>query len=154
MKRKLLFILIAVVVVFAALQLIPVNRTDPPVSREVNWDSPQTRALVKRACFDCHSNETAWPWYTGIAPSSFYVANHVAEGRQRLNFSAWDQPNSDFEEAQRSINNGQMPLWDYVLIHPDASLSATEKAQLISGLQATFQQDPPIARRRGFGGGG
>jgi hypothetical protein len=129
-----------------------VSRTNPPVTREVRWDSPQTHTLAQRACFDCHSNETVWPVYSRIAPVSFVLAQHVNEGRSRLNFSTWDQPNSNFEEVQRNIENGQMPRWDYLLMHPDAKLTAAEKTQLLAGLQATFQQDPPIERKRRFGG--
>lgn len=73
---------------FADNRLLPVARSNPPVTREVQWDSTQIRALAQRACFDCHSNETVWPWYSYIAPISLRVADHVQEGRQKLNFSA------------------------------------------------------------------
>ena len=74
------------------------------------------------------------------------IANHVDEGRGRLNFSAWDQPNEDFDEMEKAINQGQMPLWDYLLLHPEAKLSDAEKQALIAGLKATLAADPPIAR--------
>jgi len=64
---------------FIAIQFIPLDTTNPPVVREPNWDSPQTRDLAKRACFDCHSNETVWPTYAKIAPISWIVSNHVSE---------------------------------------------------------------------------
>jgi hypothetical protein len=149
MKRKLIWIgVIAVLVIVIGMQLIPLNRTNPPVTREIKWDTPETRALAQRACFDCHSNETAWPWDSYIAPSSFLIYSHVTEGRSRLNFSQWDKPNADFEEIQRSLQEGEMPTWDYLLMHPNARLTDAEKAQLLAGLQATFQQDPPIMRQR------
>jgi cytochrome c551/c552 len=151
MKRYLKWAGIALVVIFIGMQLIPLNRTDPPVTREVKWNSPQTQALAQRACNDCHSNQTTWPWDSYIAPASFLIVNHVDEGRRRLNFSEWDKPNSDFEEVSRTIRNGQMPMWDYVLIHPTAKLTSAETQQLLDGLQATFQHDPPIPRpRRAF----
>lgn len=155
MKRLILGLGILVLAVLVIMQLIPVARTNPPVTREVKWDSAQTRDLAKRACYDCHSNETAWPWYAAVAPVKFVLANHINEGRQRLNFSTWDQPNGELEEVQESIQDGKMPLWDYLLMHPEAKLSAAEQGQLIAGLRATFQQDPPVAgEREGRGGGG
>ena len=141
--KKLFFALVIVLLLFGAIQFIPVNTANPPVTREVKWDSSQTRALAARACFDCHSNETVWPWYAKIAPVSLYLANHINEGREKLNFSAWDQRNEDFEEVQEVVAEGEMPLWDYLLIHPEAKLSAAETQQLLDGLQATYQQDPP-----------
>lgn len=146
MKR---FLRIGIIVVFGILiliQFIPVNRTNPAVTQEVQWDSPETRALAQRACFDCHSNETVWPWYSYVAPISLRVASHVEEGRERLNFSAWDQPNEDFEEIEKVINRGEMPLSDYLLLHTEAKLSDAEKEALLAGLKATFTNDPPIER--------
>src|SRR5690606_6317145 len=77
-----------------AIQLIPGGRNHdtPPVTEEPAWDSPRTRELAVIACFDCHSHETRWPWYSNIAPVSFFVQDHVDEGRAMLNFSAWDKP--------------------------------------------------------------
>ena len=81
-------LLVGVGIVFALLiQLIPIDRTNPPVVTQVQWDSPQTQALFKRACADCHSNETVWPWYSYVAPVSWLVAHDVSEGRGRLNVS-------------------------------------------------------------------
>ncbi len=77
--------------VLLLIQLIPVDKSNPPVVSEPTWDSPQTRALAKDACFDCHSNETVWPWYAKIAPSSWLLAQDVDEGRSALNFSEWGQ---------------------------------------------------------------
>ena len=148
MKRLLTWAVIGVVIIFIGIQLIPLNRTNLPISREIKWNSPETQALAQRACFDCHSNQTTWPWDSYIAPSSFLIINHVNEGRRRLNFSEWDQPNSDFEEVSRTMQNGEMPMWDYVLMHPTAKLTPAETQQLLDGLQATFQQDPPIPRPR------
>ena len=148
MKRILKWAGIAFLVILIGIQLIPLNRTNPPITREVKWNSPETQALAQRACSDCHSNQTIWPWDSYLAPASFLIANHVNDGRRHLNFSEWDKPNSDFEEVSRTIRNGQMPMWDYVLMHPSAKLTPAETQQLLDGLQATFQQDPPIPRPR------
>lgn len=148
MKKWLKRIGIALVILLIGLQLVPLSRTNPPVTREVKWDSPETKALAQRACFDCHSNETTWPWYAYVAPLSMQVVHHVNEGRGRLNFSAWDQPNENMQEISKTLKNGEMPLWDYLLIHTEAKLSADEKAKLLAGLESTLQQDPPVARPR------
>src|SRR5437764_214194 len=88
-------LVVLALVLFGLMQLVPtgISYTNPPVVSEPNWDSPQTRALAQRACFDCHSNETTWPWYSHVAPVSWLLARDVIEGRSRLNFSTWGQPN-------------------------------------------------------------
>jgi hypothetical protein len=137
-------IVIGIPIVAAAIQLIPVPRVSPPVTREVRWDAPATRALAQRACFDCHSNLTTWPWYSRVAPVSWLVANHVNDGRRRLNFSEWDRPQREaLKDVDEAVTSGDMPIWNYVMIHPEAKLSDVEKAQLVAGLRATFLQDPP-----------
>ena len=148
MKRYLQIAGLVVVAVLVLIQLLPVNRTNPEITQEVRWDSAETRALAQRACMDCHSNETVWPWYSYVAPISFRIADHVEQGRERLNFSAWDQPNESFDEMEKSINEGEMPLWDYLLTHSEAELNAAEQEALIAGLQATLANDPPIERQR------
>ena len=154
MKKWLKWLGITLVILFVGIQFIPLNRSNPPVTREVKWDSPTTQALAQRACFDCHSNETVWPWYAYVAPISLRVADHVEEGRHVLNFSAWDQPNKDFGDIKEELNEGGMPLSDYLLMHSEAKLTAAEKEQLLAGLQATFANDPPIEREGGEEGEG
>jgi mono/diheme cytochrome c family protein len=124
----------------AVIQLVPVSRTNPPVQTTVQWDSQQTRDLATRACMDCHSNETRWPWYATIAPGSWLTTLHVNEGRQRLNLSELNSGEASraAEESVRQIQNGSMPLKDYLLIHADANLTDAEKQQLIQGLQASL----------------
>jgi len=124
------------VVLFVAMQFIPSARTNPPVESEVAWDSPRTRDLFYRACADCHSHETRWPWYSGVAPVSWLIANHVREGRRDMNVSMPDEV--DVTEAVAQIRNGEMPPADYRLVHPEARLNDAEKAELISGLKKTF----------------
>jgi cytochrome c551/c552 len=148
MKKWLKRIGLGLIVLLVALQLAPLNRTNPTVTREVKWNAPETRALAQRACFDCHSNETVWPWYAYIAPISMRVVSHTNEGRERLNFSAWDQPNEGIEEMEKAITQGEMPLWDYLIMHPEAKLSDAEKQVLIDGLKATLAADPPMKRER------
>lgn len=148
MKQFLRIAGIVIIVLLILIQFVPVDRSNPPVTREVQWDSPETRALAQRACFDCHSNETVWPWYSYVAPVSLYLAHHVDDGRRHLNFSTWDQPNEDSEHIIKVVQDGSMPLWDYVLAHSEADLDQAEKEALIAGLQATLANDPPVDRRR------
>ena len=129
---------IAIVAIFLLIQLVPYGRdhTNPPVVQEPNWDSPQTRALAKRACFDCHSNETVWPWYSNIAPVSWLVYRDTAEGREFLNFSEWGSGRSReaAEESPEIVLEGEMPPVQYLPTHPDARLTDAEKQALAAGL--------------------
>ncbi|GAB4433623.1 MAG: heme-binding domain-containing protein [Anaerolineae bacterium] len=126
------------VVGFVLIQLIPVSRTNPPVVSEPNWDSPQTRALMERACFDCHSNETKWPAYAYVAPVSWLVARDVNEGRDKFNLSDWLNNPGEGKEMIETIQKGEMPMPIYLPLHPEARLTAAEQAQLIAGIEATF----------------
>jgi hypothetical protein len=148
LKKFLKIAGIAIVVLLILIQFIPVSHANPPVTREIQWDSPQTQELAQRACFDCHSNETVWPWYAYVAPVSWRIANHVNEGRRRLNFSEWDRPNENEERIVEDMSSGRMPLWDYLLLHPEAKLTPTEQQALIDGLKQTLVNDPPIERQR------
>jgi hypothetical protein len=140
-RRKVLGAIGAAVLVFLLIQLIPVKRTNPPVISEPNWDSPETRALAQVACFDCHSNETKWPWFTKIAPGSWLVYRDVTSGRDRLNFSEWGQQRRvELGDLAEVINGGEMPPWYYVMMHPNAKLSSSEKQALIIGLQTSLVQ--------------
>lgn len=128
---------------FVLIQLVPYgrNHTNPPIVNEPNWDSAQTRELAVRACFDCHSNETTWLWYTNIAPFSWLSQNDVDEGRAHLNFSEWGNGRRESErpgELIETIQEGSMPPFIYYPTHPNAKLTAAEKQQLIDGLRATL----------------
>ena len=148
LKRLLPFVLGGLVVVFAAIQLVPYGRPtpNPPVRREPNWDSPRTRELAVRACFDCHSNQTQYPWYSYVAPASWLVNKDINEARSKMNFSEWDLVQREAMAAPEQIEKGDMPLPIYVPLHPEARLSAEEKAALIHGIEATLAADRP--RRR------
>lgn len=131
---------VMVLAVFLLIQLVPYGRDhgNPPVRTEPTWDSPRTRALAVRACFDCHSNEVEWPWYSNIAPVSWYVQSHVDEGRRELNFSEWDLPQDDADEVVESIRDGEVPPWYYTLPGTGRSLSAEEMDALVRGLEVTL----------------
>ena len=144
MKKLPGWLIWIVIIPFALLlliQLVPYGRdhTNPPVLSEPAWDSPTTRALAQRACFDCHSNETVYPWYSNIAPTSWLLQKDIEEGRSNMNFSEWEQGGSeDLDELQEVIESGEMPPAIYLPMHPEARLNDAEKAQLLEGLQATL----------------
>ena len=102
------------------------------------WDSPTTRALAQQACFDCHSNETQWPVYSRIAPVSWLIQHDVREGRALLNFSEWQRPQDEAQEASEALLEGEMPLAIYLPLHPSARLSIDEKRSFADGLRATL----------------
>ncbi len=141
MVKKLLFTAVGVLVILgAAIQFIPVSRTNPPVTQTLNWSSPETKALWVRACADCHSNETVWPPYAYVAPISWLVSHNVDEGRRELNLSQplRGQPARVANEISEKITSGEMPPRDFILLHPEAVLSTVEKRALIDGLRATL----------------
>lgn len=145
LKKALLVGLTFAAVTGVAIQLIPYGRSheNPPVRVEPVWDSAETRALVVRACFACHSNETEWPWYSNVAPLSWVIQNHVDEGREELNFSEWDRPQEEPEESAEKVQEGEMPPADYLWLNAQARLSSPEKAALIAGLIATLGTERP-----------
>lgn len=143
--------LLVLAALFLLAQAVPYGRShsNPRVTQEPAWDSPRTRALAARACFDCHSNLTRWPWYSNIAPNSWLIQRDVDEGRSTLDFSRWDRSqDASIGDVVEAVDGGGMPPWYYRLLHPKSRLSKAEKAELVAGLRKTFQASPPI------GGGG
>jgi len=131
---------LSLVLVLAAIQFVPYGRdhTNPPVGAEPAWDSPETRVLAKRACFDCHSHETEWPAYSRVAPVSWLIQRDISEGREALNFSDWQRPQKEAREAAEEVLEGEMPLRLYQLMHSHARLSVADREQLARGLKSTL----------------
>jgi hypothetical protein len=133
--------LVAVVVVFLAAQAVPYGRdhSNAPTTGEPEWATPETRELVQRACFDCHSNEVTWPWYSNVAPMSWAIWKHVKDGRNKVNYSEFDRPQREADESRKEVKQGSMPPPYYTFggLHSDANLSADELAALIEGLGNT-----------------
>jgi mono/diheme cytochrome c family protein len=142
MRRFLRWSLTGLVCLLVAVQLVPYGRDhdNPPVLAEPAWDTPTTRELARGACFDCHSNETHWPWYTNVAPLSWLIQRDVDEGRDELNWSEWGAGSEGDESAER-VTNGSMPPDAYSLLHPEARLTDAEIDTLVAGLVATFGSD-------------
>jgi len=122
------------------LQFVPYGRqhTNPPVRQEPAWNAPRTRELSVRACYACHSNQTEWPWYSNVAPASWLVQRDVDLGRRKLNFSEFDRRQEEADEAAEEVEKGSMPPPIFLPLHPEAVLSAAERAELAAGLGATL----------------
>jgi hypothetical protein len=146
MRKLVIRGVLILVGLFVLAQLVPYGRNhkNPPVQAEPRWATAQTRDLAKRACFDCHSNLSTWPWYSNIAPGSWLIYRDVVGGRGSLNFSEWNKPQDGASDAIETIRSGSMPPWFYLPLHPKAALSKTEKNTLMAGLAATFRNSPPI----------
>lgn len=135
-KKWIRRLAVVVIVLLAAVQLIPVERTNPAVEGDVTAPS-EVKAILRRSCYDCHSNETRWPWYAYVAPVSWLLARDVKEGRREVNFSIWNQYTGarrarKFKEIVEQVEGNKMPQWYYVLLHPDAKLSAGDKAAIVA----------------------
>ena len=118
-------------VILIAIQFIPVNKTNPPVTAELNAPT-EIMSVFKKSCYDCHSNETEWPWYSFVAPVSWIVSGDVKDGRLHLNFSKWENFSRKNivkmkEEIWEEIERGKMPLGKYIFMHPEAELDHKEK---------------------------
>ena len=122
-------------VILIGMQIIPVDRTNPPVQSEIQAPDSVT-AILERACYDCHSNQTRWPWYSYVAPASWFVVRHVDHGRGDLNFSEW--PTFDFEAQEliltdiyEQIEKEAMPLSSYLFLHRGARLAEADRRVLL-----------------------
>lgn len=137
MKRfghVLKWLVVGLCVVFIMIQFVPVNRSNPPAQGDFRG-SPEVVSVLRRACYDCHSNETVWPWYSRVAPVSWVIARDVHEGRAALNFSTWNQLSPEkqaeaMKESWEEVAEGKMPTWYYVALHPEARLSANDQSVL------------------------
>jgi hypothetical protein len=133
-------------VALVGMQFIPVDRSNPPVTSNIPA-SAAVDSVIRRACYDCHSNETVWPWYAHVAPISFLVARDVHQGRRHLNFSTWGQYDTAKQtklvrEIWKQVSTGEMPMTIYLPMHPHARLSAQDKAVFEAWAKTV---DPAIA---------
>ncbi len=133
-------ILIGLAGLLVVIQVVPYGRdhSNPPVAAEPAWDSPRTRELAAAACFDCHSNETDWRWYTSIAPASWLTQRDVDEGRRILNFSEWDRTYRATREAAETLERKSMPPIYYGWLHSNARFTQAEIDELAAGLRASL----------------
>jgi len=120
--------------VLVAIQLIPLPRTNPPVESALAAP-PELQAVLDRACMDCHSHATKWPWYAYVAPASWLLVYDVHHAREHVNLSKWGdytpkRQRKKAGEMWEEVEDGEMPFWPYLLMHPEARLSDADKAVL------------------------
>lgn len=143
MPRTKLVILV-IVGIFIILQLIPVNQVNPLTVQNVDAPS-EIMSILKTSCYDCHSNETEWPWYSRIAPGSFLITRDVIEGRKHLNFSEFSELNvvdssMIADEIIEVLKEGEMPILPYLLLHPSASLIDSETKALMKWAETLYPE--------------
>lgn len=131
---KILLIMIGILLV---IQLIRPEKTNPPIDETLALKAPQAvMNVLKTSCYDCHSHETIWPFYAEIAPLSWNIIGHVNDGRKALNFSKWGEIAPDIKikrlkRAIKTVNNGMMPLENYLLLHEEAKLNNEQKKIIV-----------------------
>jgi heme-binding protein len=128
------WILLGMLLILVVIQFVPVERVNPPIEAEVPAPA-NVRAILRRACYDCHSNETVWPWYSQVAPFSWLLVRDVQEGRAELNFSTWNQYSTrqqvkKLKESWQEVSEGKMPPWYYLPVHRAARLAAEDRTAL------------------------
>jgi Haem-binding domain len=139
-KKILKIAVIVIAVIFVGMQAIRPTLSNPPVDESLTINSrtqmtPEVASILDRSCRDCHSNKTVWPWYTKLAPVSWWLADHVNEGRQNLNVSEWgklpkDRQDRKLRQMCDEVQDGMMPLSSYLPMHPVAKLSEQDKKTL------------------------
>lgn len=135
-------ILVALLVILVVLQFFQIDKTNPEFDANQDFltiHNPPTEiaSTIKAACYDCHSNQSVYPWYTYVQPVGWFVKNHIEEGKEHLNFSEFGtyMPKKQahkLEECYELIEKGEMPLSSYTIIHKDAVLTEAQQTELIS----------------------
>ncbi len=157
MKKKFTLknIGIALIVILVVSQFIRIDKTNPPSEAAndfitITKPSEEIAGILKASCYDCHSHQTVYPWYTNIAPVSWWIKNHVNEGSHHLNFSLWGTYKSrrmdhKLEECVEMVEEGEMPMSSYTLIHGNAKLSKEQQTALVSWFNSlrTHESDKP-----------
>jgi hypothetical protein len=144
--KVLKWIVVAVAVIFLGIQFVRPARTNPAVDPSQALEAhtqitPEVASILERSCRDCHSNKTVWPWYTHVAPISWWLTNHVNEGRRELNMSEWgrlprDRQDRKLRQICDEVADGMMPLSSYLPMHPTARLSEQDKKVLCDWTEA------------------
>jgi hypothetical protein len=144
MKKKILYCLVIIIVI---LQFFRIDKTNPEVIIEndfITISNPprEISSILKSTCYDCHSNETKYPWYSNVTPVSWWVKDHINEGRDELNLSEWGtykfkRKDHKLEEMVEMLEDGEMPLNEYTWTHAEAKLTPEQKNQLIEWLKET-----------------
>jgi uncharacterized membrane protein len=148
MKKKLNFKNISITIVFILLiiQSIRIDKSTKPIDDKTDFisvvqPSAEVSDILKKSCYDCHSNQPVYPWYSNIAPVSWWIKNHINEGSHHLNFSVWEtysikRKNHKLEECIEMVEEDEMPMGSYTIMHKEAKLSQEQKIQLVEFFKA------------------
>ncbi len=148
MKKKILIGIVALIVI---IQFIRIDKNNPEVIIkndfiEVTHPSDKVAEILKTSCYDCHSNETKYPWYTDVSPFAWWIKHHIDEGREELNFSEWrsyteKRKNHKLEECIELIEENEMPLKSYLITHDNAKLTTDDKDYLLEWLKSKYKEE-------------
>jgi len=151
MKKKIGYPLLILIIV---IQFFRIDKTNPETNLEndfieVKAPSEDVTTILKTTCYDCHSNESKYPWYSNLAPISWWLKDHIDEGREELNFSEWEtytkgRKDHKLEEMIEMVEEDEMPLKEYTWIHSDAKLTTEQKSMLLSWLKNMLEEEDEI----------
>lgn len=138
-KKNVLYALLGI---FIIMQFFRIDKTNPPVNQELDFititkPSEEIAQMLKDACYDCHSHEVKYPWYTNVAPVSWWVKDHITHGIEEVNFSEWgnyelNKANHKLEESYEKVEKKEMPLTPYLIAHASARLTEEQRAELVA----------------------
>lgn len=131
MKKVFKFFPLIIFLALIGIQFVHVERTNPPVNAELKAP-PEIKTVLRNSCYDCHSNETKWPWYSYVAPVSWLITDHVNEGRRHLNFSEWEKLPEKKKAKLKSeiwdeVSEDAMPIKQYTYLHANSALNLNQK---------------------------
>jgi|TARA_R110002012_G_scaffold321647_1_gene550385 hypothetical protein len=140
-KKSIKIIALVFLVGFVGIQFFPTSRNQSDTIPKTDFmlvnDVPkQVENIIKTSCYDCHSNNTDYPWYNKVQPVAWFLEDHVTHGKEELNFNEWAdysnrRKNSKLKSIISQIENGEMPLWSYTLIHREAKLSEDKRKTVL-----------------------
>ncbi len=143
-------IILGLIVFLVLIQFIRIDKTNPPVDKKKDFitltnPSPEVKAILITSCYDCHSNESTYPWYSNVAPVSWWLKNHINEGREHLNFSEWGsytekRQQHKLDECIEEVEEGEMPLSSYTVTHKNAALSPAQKEKFNSWITTLIRK--------------
>jgi hypothetical protein len=140
-------IIIALGIIFIAIQFYPISRENPPFEFEMAIKDDRVYEILRNSCYDCHSYETNWPWYSYVAPISWLISDDVNEGRKEFNFNEYvsyspKKKLRKLEEIKDQVSEGEMPLDKYLWTHPSANLSEDDRTALYKWLSIELDKIP------------
>jgi len=142
MRKLLSYFIICLLAAFLIIQFVPVKMNNPDVTYDIPT-TPAVKSVLRRACYECHSNQTMWPWYSKIAPVSWMISSDIIKGRKALNYSEWDRyTNSEkikqIRESWEEVSEGEMPPYIYIKMHPESKLTVRDRNLLHEWAARTY----------------